>query len=258
MNAFHFSWFGALALCTAGALAQDAVRPPVYPYDVKVGGELAKTEGETPLFARASKAVKNDALIELGAGPGMVIANVFRCDQSGQIAPADEAQPGVIVVNQTTEFRLNQMKNKAALTPGFYLMKVVVFGNGTSQVLFEIGDGEDPDGPPAAAGAAIDQANPIRVLQAVFDSAKSGELAALKVLRSSAADGDVKNVCSVADAPPEVQADFRRQFEKGKIIGEARFEGNQIEIDFLFGPDGSSEETMQLVREGGKWFLLSF
>ncbi|MGK0189115.1 MAG: hypothetical protein ACI9R3_004932 [Verrucomicrobiales bacterium] len=142
------------ALAVGGAMGQDAERPTIYPWDVKVGGVLAKIEGEPPIFARAPKAVKNDALVELESGPGMVIAKVFRCDKSGEIAPADEAQPGMILANQTSKFQLNQMKNKEALKPGFYIMSIVVFGKGSSRVLFEVEEGAEPE--PAAAPAGKD------------------------------------------------------------------------------------------------------
>ena len=111
---------------------------------------------------------------------------------------------------------------------------------------------------PAAADEKIDQSKPENVLQAVFDCAKSGALAKLKGLASSTADGDVKNVCAVSEAPQEVQADFKKHFATGKIVGAARVEGDRAAIGFLFGPDGSKDETMNLVRENGRWFLDSF
>ncbi len=34
--------------------------------------------------------------------------------------------------------------------------------------------------------------------------------------------------------------------------------GNTAKVPFLFGPDGTQPETMNLIRRGENWYLLSF
>ena len=233
-------------------------RSPIYPFDVKIAGQQAELQGNTStaLFAKTPKPVRNDAVVELAGDPGLVIVNVFPCDEKGAISQKNSSNPKVIMAQKAAKFQLDQTMDKSKLGPGFYLMNIVVQPLGTSRVVFEIGNAADTAPPPKKAG--IDRSKPESVLQAVFDCAKSGELAKLKILQSSGADGDVKRVCSVSGAPANVQADFRKHFSTGKISGAARIEGNKAQVDFLFGPDGTKKETMNLVKEAGGWFLDSF
>ncbi len=245
-----------LALLVSAGFATAAERAAIYPFDVKVGGQLARIEGqpEAAIFAKVAKAVGADAEVEVVVdGPaGNVIVNLFAVDENG--SPKEGATPKIILAD-STKFTLAETMDKSKLAPGRYGMNVVIARMGTSRVLFEISEK-----PEAAVTAALDQSTPEKVLGAVFEAARSGELAGLAALLppSGKCDGDVKDVCGVAKAPADKQKEFTEYFAKGKITGKARVDGKKAEVDFLFGPNGTKKETMELVQEGGKWYLAQF
>jgi len=51
---------------------------------------------------------------------------------------------------------------------------------------------------------------------------------------------------------------FATFFSKGKINGNATIEGDKAQVPILFGPDGTKDETMNLVKKDNKWYLQSF
>ena len=242
------------------ATGADNPRSPVYPFDVTVSGEVAKLDGsiETAIFAKLNRSVKADALVELATDPSMIIVNVFRSDAEGVVSQADQAKAKVIMVQSGTKFGLDQTMDGTTLEPGSYAMNIVVPGLGTSRILFKVGDGTETTVAAESKEEAIDQSKPENVLQAVFDCAKSGKYALLRSLQSSTADGDIKRVCGVADAPEDEKAEFSQVFSQGKTTGVPQINGNEAAIDFLFGPDGTKAETMNLMNQDGKWFLDSF
>jgi len=123
-----------------GALQVQAEdRPAIYPFDVKVGGQLAKVEGDpqTALVAKIADPVKADAKIEVVGEPAMVIINVFPANPDGTVEPAASGQAKVIMVQNGTETTLAETMDKSKLSPGVYLANVV-YNQGTSRVLFTI------------------------------------------------------------------------------------------------------------------------
>ncbi len=102
--------------------------------------------------------------------------------------------------------------------------------------------------------------SPTKVLETIFQAAKSGDFSQMKNLcdPQNQGDGDTKDLCKIAEASQSHQQEFIKYFKPAKITGEPQIDGDRASIDFLFGPNGQREETMNLVRRGEKWYLLSF
>jgi hypothetical protein len=99
------------------------------------------------------------------------------------------------------------------------------------------------------------QATPEDVVNTIFDAAKNKDYSKLSVLCAEGCDGDSKHVCEMKDEDKE---SFVKYFSKGKVVGSATVEGDNAKVNILFGPDGTKEETMNLVKKDGKWYLMSF
>lgn len=112
---------------------------------------------------------------------------------------------------------------------------------------------------PAAAAAAADNSDPVKVVEQIFAAANRDSAAALPGLCDPAGggDGDVKRVCG--SKPGDAKWDeFKTYFAKGKVTGAATIEGDTAAVNFTFGPDGTKEETMNLKKVDGKWYLDGF
>lgn len=109
------------------------------------------------------------------------------------------------------------------------------------------------------APAAVDNSDPVKVVEQIFAAASSGNAAALPGLCDPAGtgDGDVKSVCG-SKPGGEKWDEFKTYFAKGKVDGAAAIEGDKAAVKFLFGPDGTKEETMNLKKIDGKWYLEGF
>lgn len=110
------------------------------------------------------------------------------------------------------------------------------------------------------SGSGGDQSTPAGVANMIFDAAKSGDYSGLKNLcdASLEPDGDSKKVCEVADGDQKLKDMFKEYFSKGKVVGEATIEGDDAKVNILFGPDGTKEETFNMKKKDGKWYLMSF
>ncbi|MBO9633286.1 MAG: hypothetical protein J7578_09220 [Chitinophagaceae bacterium] len=101
------------------------------------------------------------------------------------------------------------------------------------------------------------QADPKALAEAIFDAARSGNFQSLSGFIDADADGDSKRIGQVA-TDASVQEDFKKYFAKGKVSGDPVIDGEKASVKILFGPDGTKEETFEMVKIGGKWFLHSF
>jgi hypothetical protein len=109
------------------------------------------------------------------------------------------------------------------------------------------------------AAAATDHSDPVKVVEQIFAAASSGSANALPGLCDPAGtgDGDVKRVCGAKPGDPKWD-EFKSYFAKGKVDGAAQIEGDKAAVKFQFGPDGTKQETMNLKKIDGKWYLASF
>lgn len=260
LSTVYFALFFSLS-APIWCSGEDEKRAVGYPFDVTLAGQEAQIEGDPQfaIFAKIPKPVTNDAEIVLAAEPETVFVNIFRCNEKGEVSREDSANVKVIVAPNANRMKLNATMDKSVLEDGLYLMNIVLSSKGTSRVMFRVGE---DNGEGKSAGVVIDQSKPEAVVAAIFSAAKSGDFSALKTLLppSGKNDGDVTQVCTVADAEEKEAKSFRSFFQKGKISGKARIssDGSKAEVDFLFGPDGTKKETMNLLKENGRWYLGSF
>jgi hypothetical protein len=125
------------------------------------------------------------------------------------------------------------------------------------------------------ANAQMDpNASPENVMNTIFQAAKTGEVGVLKFLLPPydnaqgkvPCDGDCKALCNPGNDRMRDELghnyielhDFKSYFSKAKIIGSPTIIGNKAEVKFVFGPNLESNETMNLQRINGKWYLSSF
>lgn len=107
--------------------------------------------------------------------------------------------------------------------------------------------------------ATIDFTDPAQVVTAIFHAARSGDASALPELcpPEGGNDGDTRNICEMTTNHPEWD-EFVSWFATGKLTGEATITDDRATVPFVFGPDGTSSEQMNLVRIDGRWYLSSF
>ncbi|MDB4673608.1 hypothetical protein OAF27_02225 [Verrucomicrobiales bacterium] len=116
--------------------AEDRVSD-IYPYDVKVSGELAVAkEGANSVFATVEKPVAKDAEVILSIDPGQVIVNIFPINpKDGSVAP--DAPTKIIFLAEANTFKLDATMDKSTLEPGSYGMNIVA-GDKTCRVRFVV------------------------------------------------------------------------------------------------------------------------
>jgi hypothetical protein len=120
--------------------------------------------------------------------------------------------------------------------------------------------GDDPKpGPVVPAPAPVlNHGSPRGLALSIFAIAKSGNLAALAgVADPVQADGDAKQVANVSKASAPEQNEFKSGFATGTVTAE-KIEGDNAEVEILFGPDGKRKETLKMVKRDGKWYLQDF
>ena len=107
---------------------------------------------------------------------------------------------------------------------------------------------------------AKDQTNPVWVVNQIFEAARNSKYDALLTLcdPNGTGDGDVKSICSVYLASAEDKDEFNSYFKFGQVIGNAVIAGNEATVQIKFGPQGNKDETMNLTKLDGKWYLRSF
>ena len=101
------------------------------------------------------------------------------------------------------------------------------------------------------------QSDPKALAEAIFAAARSGNYSTLPALIAADADGDSKMIAQAA-SDQNIQTEFKKHFEKGKVSDEPVVNGDAASVNILFGPDGTKEETFEMVRKDGKWYLHSF
>ena len=105
-----------------------------------------------------------------------------------------------------------------------------------------------------------DQSTPQGVANMIFSAASSGDYSHLKDLcdASLEPDGDSKHICDVTNGDAELKESFKKYFSKGKVVGEPTIEGDNAKVKITFGPDGTKEETFNMTKKDGKWYMVSF
>ena len=105
----------------------------------------------------------------------------------------------------------------------------------------------------------VDFSDPKAVTAQVFHAAATGRADNLSSLCDPRGenDGDTARICALTTAAPD-WADFRTEFAHAHLNGEPRVSGDRAAIHFVFGPDATRSETMELVQRDGRWYLSAF
>ena len=101
------------------------------------------------------------------------------------------------------------------------------------------------------------QTSPKAVAEAIFDAAKTGNYQRLSTLIDAHADGNSRRIARV-QGDIEIARQFRLYFSEGRVTGPATIDGNQAQVQIFFGLGGIREETLKMIRRGGRWYLQSF
>jgi hypothetical protein len=111
--------------------------PQNYPFQVKVGGQLATVEGKPEIvaFAKLKDPVSANAEVEVVGVPAMIIINIFKANSDGTVTSS--ASPKIILVQNGNRTSLDATIDKSTLPPGTYIMNIV-YANVTSRVFFTV------------------------------------------------------------------------------------------------------------------------
>ncbi|MFT6501372.1 MAG: hypothetical protein ACJASQ_001484 [Crocinitomicaceae bacterium] len=101
------------------------------------------------------------------------------------------------------------------------------------------------------------QNDPVKVVEAVFEAARTKDYSVLSTLCDPMGenDGPTSNMCNVANAPQEREKEFIEYFSQGQVVGEVKIEGNTASVPIKFGPKGELVEVFVLVLRNGLWYL---
>jgi hypothetical protein len=116
--------------------------------------------------------------------------------------------------------------------------------------------------------------SPESVMNTIFQAANDGEVGILKFLlppydeqtNEIPCDGDCKAICNPGNEGMKDELkgnyvtldDFKEYFSKAKIIGSPSINGDDAEVNFVFGTNLERNETMNMQKINGKWYLRSF
>jgi hypothetical protein len=104
------------------------------------------------------------------------------------------------------------------------------------------------------------QKDPVNLMKYIFESAKKGDFSNFRHLCDPYGenDRDVSRICNIEMLPEKMKQVFKISFENGRIIGEAKIEGDRAKIEFTYGISTNMLEEMGLVRRNGLWYLSGF
>lgn len=101
------------------------------------------------------------------------------------------------------------------------------------------------------------QSDPVKVIEAVFEAARTKDYSVLSTLCDPMGENDAptSNMCNVANDSKERENEFIEYFSKGQVVGEATIQGNTASVPIKFGPKGKMDEVFVLVLRNGLWYL---
>ena len=105
-----------------------------------------------------------------------------------------------------------------------------------------------------------DRTDPVWVVNQIFEAAKNQQYDVLNDLCDPMGenDKDTEMICTIANAPEDIRQSFIDHFSSGRVVGEAKIEGNTAKVNFKFGKNSDKDETMNLIKRDGEWYLSSF
>jgi hypothetical protein len=104
------------------------------------------------------------------------------------------------------------------------------------------------------------QKNPLSLMKYIFESAKKGDFSNFRHLCDPYGenDRDVSRICNIEMLPEKMKQEFKISFENGRIMGEAKIEGDRSKVEFAYGISTDKLEEMGLVKRNGLWYLSGF
>lgn len=104
------------------------------------------------------------------------------------------------------------------------------------------------------------QNDPTSVMKYIFESAKKGDFSNFRNLCDPYGenDSDVNQICYAEMLIEKQQADLKKEFENGRVIGKAQVNGDKAEVEFAFGPSANRLEKMKMIKRNGLWYLAAF
>jgi hypothetical protein len=104
------------------------------------------------------------------------------------------------------------------------------------------------------------QADPVKIMQAIFHAAASEDYSKLAGLCDPKGNGDAdtKLICNMQNLGAAAQQTFKVQFAFGKVIGSPDIDGEKAKVNFKYGLNAGKDGTMEMVKRNGKWYLSSY
>lgn len=104
------------------------------------------------------------------------------------------------------------------------------------------------------------ESSPIWVAEQIFKAANTGNTSIIKAICDplTVLTGKAKDLCNIPTEPKNKQENFMAYFKLGKINGEPIIEGDKAIVKILIGYDGKAQETLNMTKREGYWFLTSF
>jgi len=101
------------------------------------------------------------------------------------------------------------------------------------------------------------QKDPVNVMKYIFASAKKGDFSNFRNLCDPYGenDSDVDQICYAEILIEKQKTDLIREFENGRIMGEAKINGDIAEVEFAFGTRANRLEKMKMIKRNGLWYL---
>ncbi len=102
--------------------------------------------------------------------------------------------------------------------------------------------------------------SPKWVAEQVFNAARTGEVAILGTLCDPVGELDfnMQRLCRVPEFDKVKKEDFMNYFKTGSVLGDPLIVGNLASVKVKFGQDGTREETFEMIKRDGKWYLSRF
>tara|TARA_R110001592_G_scaffold171859_1_gene410298 strand:- start:1904 stop:2641 length:738 start_codon:yes stop_codon:yes gene_type:complete len=104
------------------------------------------------------------------------------------------------------------------------------------------------------------QKNPVNLMIYIFESAKKGDFSNFRHLCDPYGEYDrgINRICNIEILPEKMKQEFKISFENGRIIGEAKIEGDIAKVEFAYGRSTNKLEEMALIKRNGLWYLAGF
>src|SRR5690348_9834928 len=109
-----------------------------------------------------------------------------------------------------------------------------------------------------ARSAEEAQADPAATAETIFYLIQNEKYDALPDLIDESADEDARQLADLKNADETTQKQTREYFESASVNGEPVIDGDNATVKVNAGHNGTFEETFEMVKKNGKWYLVSY